>query len=109
MLPPCRHREATADPGLFACRSPQVIAPNGVTAALCTGCTYADRPPRDRACPCRHRGPATGQTVACPTCHGTVALKLFACALHAACTIQKPAPATACCATCPDHTPPSEA
>jgi hypothetical protein len=53
---------------------------------------------------CRHRGPASGATVRCPSCHGTVNLKLFGCALFGACTLARPA-SVACCATCAERAP----
>lgn len=52
---------------------------------------------------CRHLGAATGATVACPSCRGTVALKLFACAIHGACTVARAVAGVACCASCPDR------
>ena len=55
--------------------------------------------------PCRHLGAATGGTIQCPGCGGTVALKLFACALHDSCTIARAVPGVACCAGCPDRAP----
>jgi hypothetical protein len=51
---------------------------------------------------CTHLGRATGATVACPSCRGTVALKLFTCAVHGQCTQAKAVAGIACCATCPD-------
>jgi FkbM family methyltransferase len=52
---------------------------------------------------CPHRGPATGATVRCPTCSGTVRLKLFRCALRDECTTTTPVGQVPCCATCPQH------
>jgi hypothetical protein len=57
--------------------------------------------------PCRHLGAATGATSACPSCQGTVALKLFACALHQCCTQARPVADLACCASCSDREPPA--
>jgi hypothetical protein len=56
--------------------------------------------------PCRHLGAATGGTIACPGCGGTVALKSFACAVHGSCTIARAVADAACCAGCPDRDPP---
>lgn len=53
---------------------------------------------------CRHRGPATGATVLCPSCHGAVSLKVFDCALFGVCTLARPAD-FACCATCANREP----
>lgn len=54
---------------------------------------------------CRHRGAATGDTIQCPACSGTVALKLFACAIHGSCTQSRPVESVACCANCRDRSP----
>jgi hypothetical protein len=54
---------------------------------------------------CRHLGAPTGATVACAGCGGSVALKLFHCAVHGYCTPARQVPAVACCATCPDRDP----
>lgn len=56
---------------------------------------------KDRARQCLHLGPALvvdGEPAMrdCPTCAGTVRLKLFACAVHDECTIKQ-------CQTCRDH------
>lgn len=56
--------------------------------------------PRDPAA-CIHRGESTG-TQECPTCSGTVKLKVFTCAIHGECTIQKRIEGVACC-PCDDY------
>lgn len=53
---------------------------------------------------CGHLGGATGKTVGCVSCGGSVKLKLFACAVHGECTPEKAVTGVACCAGCPDHT-----
>lgn len=53
---------------------------------------------------CDHLGERTGETRACPTCAGTVQLKLFECKKHMVCTPDKPVDGVACCRSCPDHT-----
>lgn len=58
--------------------------------------------------PCSHLGPATGDTVKCPSCRGHVELKLFACAVHGTCTQGKKAPGVASCLGCPDRQPPPQ-
>jgi hypothetical protein len=62
--------------------------------------------PAATAPPCRHLGAATGRTVACPSCAGTVALKLFACGVHGRCTAGRQVAGVACCASCDDFSPP---
>lgn len=68
----------------------------------------AKRPPRlkltDRTTPCIYRGAETGRQK-CTSCRGTVQLKVFACAKHGNCTIEKHVRDTACCATCTDYEP----
>jgi len=66
---------------------------------------WDDSPAPAEPLACRHRGSATGAAVLCPSCHGTVSLKLFACALFGNCTLARQA-TVACCATCPDREPP---
>lgn len=53
---------------------------------------------------CDYLGERTGETRACPTCAGTVQLKLFECKKHGVCTPDKPVAGAACCRSCPDHT-----
>ncbi len=47
-------------------------------------------------------------TVPCETCAGSVRLKVFRCRIYHQTTIAKPVAGAACCATCPDYTPPAE-
>lgn len=120
-LPECFHRETTDTPGTFYCGSNRFIdTPGYVQEAQCLRlfngewkpCPYADvpndpeldkppEPPRDPAA-CTHRGKATG-TQTCPTCSGTVKVKVFACPIHQQCTISKRIEGIACCAACPDY------
>lgn len=64
-------------------------------------------PPRQKL-PCVHLGADTGEKTDCPSCTGRVQLNVFSCVIHGRCTPQKPAPGTACCTGCPDHTPDRE-
>jgi len=41
----------------------------------------------------------------CPTCDGHVQIKVFACALHGECTLEKPLAGLATCASCSDYRP----
>lgn len=52
---------------------------------------------------CAHRGGPTGETVLCPSCAGSVRLKMFACAVHGTCTVSRRAVGVACCVECPDR------
>jgi len=52
---------------------------------------------------CGHRGDLTGDVVECPTCSGTVRLKLRACTIHGTCTEAKPVTGHGCCQGCPDR------
>src|SRR5262249_8463570 len=57
-----------------------------------------------RQIPCRYLGSEVRRQT-CPTCRGTVELKVFACALHGECTLGKALPGVACCAQCSDYAP----
>lgn len=57
----------------------------------------------DEAMRCVHRGDSAGEKL-CPTCNGSVRIKLFTCAVHVECSIQKSV-GVAVCATCPDYQP----
>jgi hypothetical protein len=59
-------------------------------------------PDAGRIRPCVHRGEVRREQQ-CPTCRGSVRLKVFACALHGECTIARALGGLACCATCPDY------
>lgn len=50
---------------------------------------------------CQHRGEAVDE-VECPSCRGTVILKVFDCVQHERCTVAKPIEEMACCVTCED-------
>lgn len=59
--------------------------------------------------PCSKLGEATGETVGCPSCRGSVQLKTFACSARGVCTLEKEAPGVACCNApggCLDRDPP---
>jgi hypothetical protein len=51
---------------------------------------------------CRHRG-ETIRSETCPTCSGTVQLKVFSCALHQECTLPMKLDTVKSCATCEDY------
>lgn len=48
---------------------------------------------------CKHFGPEL-RRVECPTCCGSVKLKVFACAVHGESTMGQPIDGLACCAGC---------
>lgn len=48
---------------------------------------------------CQHRGEAVDE-VECPSCRGTVKLKVFDCARHERCTLAKPIDGIGCCSNC---------
>lgn len=54
---------------------------------------------------CLHRGKETGETKQCPSCSGTVHLKVFSCAVHQTCTISRRIEGVSCCVSCPDRKP----
>ena len=53
---------------------------------------------RDR---CKHRGEETRRQ-RCPSCRGSVELRIFGCDLHGECTLGTQLPGIACCAVCSD-------
>lgn len=48
---------------------------------------------------CQFRGELVDE-IECPSCRGTVMLKVFDCAQHERCTVGKPIGEMACCVTC---------
>lgn len=62
---------------------------------------FDDRRARGSNGPCAHLGQFTRAEL-CPSCRGQVRVKIFACAVHEECTLQKPLD-VACCATCEDY------
>lgn len=54
--------------------------------------------------PCSFRTGVTGTVVDCPSCSGTVRLKVFGCSMHGSCTLEQRHAEYECCADCPDHT-----
>lgn len=58
-----------------------------------------------RTASCRHLGGDTGAMIECPSCAGSVRVKMFECAIHRSCTLAKPVPGVACCQGCPDFAP----
>lgn len=55
-----------------------------------------------KSLPCIHLGEPNGNTVSCPSCRGTVQLKLFNCKIHGSTTLVKSISGIYCCVTCPD-------
>lgn len=72
------------------------VRPNGVPS----------KPPTSHSLPlrtdCILRKDSVG-SVLCQSCGGKVELKVFQCEKHGECTVAKPSPGKACCATCPDR------
>ncbi len=62
----------------------------------------AARVVRDK--PCTHLG-ADQEEILCPTCRGTVRIKVLACAVHGCCTIGKKLDDIACCTGCKEYQP----
>jgi hypothetical protein len=54
---------------------------------------------------CVHLGPEVRQQV-CDTCAGKQRIKIFGCTIYGDCTLGKKLDGLACCATCPDYSPP---
>ena len=50
---------------------------------------------------CQHRGEVVDE-VECPSCRGTVMLKVFDCVRHKRCTMARPIDDIDCCASCED-------
>jgi hypothetical protein len=69
------------------------------------GTAVVPAPARATSLECRHRGEPTGELLDCPSCPaGKVRLRVFACAVHGRCTLEKPG-GVQCCASCPDRSP----
>lgn len=112
-LPPCHSRRDLPDePGVYYCAHPQVhAADQRVTAEVCRACGYWRQPPpaafrpfppvpsRTAQGPCFFLGEQTGLRD-CPSCRGTVRLKVFACdhPRHRETTLAE-------CKLCPDFEP----
>ncbi len=56
--------------------------------------------------PCVHLGPPTGATVECPTCSGSVRLKVFACEVYGACVLAAKPAGVRSCVGCGEYAPP---
>lgn len=54
---------------------------------------------------CSHRAERYHRLQLCPSCGGTVKLKVFACEVYGECTLQKPLEGLQCCGGCPDYLP----
>ena len=52
--------------------------------------------------PCKHLGEYLNRTKECVACRGTVKIKLFECAIHKICSINKPV-GWHCCHSCGDY------
>ena len=107
-LPLCRWRGPLRHER-HACGSNRLIGTAlGVTPEQCALCPYADAPlieeqPPTHVGPCIHLGTLTGKTVECPTCGGRVRLKVFSCAVHGECVLERGQTALPSCRTCPDR------
>jgi tetratricopeptide (TPR) repeat protein len=111
-LPPCHSRQAIPDcTDRFHCLHPQVHIPDQiVTPSICRACSRWREPPPERPRPksdlvppnrglrCQHLGPQIGQRE-CPSCRGSVHVKVFACShpAHGETTLPD-------CRTCSDFT-----
>jgi SAM-dependent methyltransferase len=118
-LPACRWRSHSQQPGKIFCNSLKWAGnpPKLLDASFCAEkCpkAYVDHEPIAAPVPatngkpatlepCVHRGIETGETVECPTCSGTVKLKVLACEVHGKCTVEKPVEGVQCCKGCPDY------
>lgn len=115
-LPTCRWRGDQYGDGKYPCRCPKFVhAPNNTTTAeICANqCPYVDceapEPvkPAPRVDTCCHIGEEL-RLENCPSCCGTVRLKVFGCAIHGECTISKKVGSIMCCTkptTCADYRP----
>lgn len=58
--------------------------------------------PEPRTEPCIHLGDSI-RTELCPTCAGTVKVKIFSCSVHKECTLGKYIENIHCCGTCSEY------
>lgn len=82
----CRFQliDGDATPKRYRCACGNVIASDKPPETFRASC----RKPKAKPGPCVHLGAET-RRVGCPTCQGTVQLKVFACAVHGECTLAK--------------------
>ena len=62
---------------------------------------------RVRKVACISLGDWTGELIECPSCQGTVKLKIMSCNIHNKCTLEKPLHGVQCCQLCKDYNPKS--
>lgn len=108
---PCRWREET-NTG-YICNSPAITALEEITLDTCSICYLRDHPEKGKfesklekpklRDDCKHKGEFLF-TQECPTCAGSVKIKVFSCSIHNECTIAKTIDQKACCSTCLDYT-----
>jgi len=97
--------ETTADAGVFVCRECRVPQKTRMTdpAKVHRRCIPNLLLESVRGL-CAHRGDESRRQE-CSTCQGKVQLKVFTCALHGECTLEKPLAGVRTCKSCPDHRP----
>jgi hypothetical protein len=107
-LPVCKHRGEPVE-DLYPCASPYFVVPNGVSAEGCMRCPWPNQGESTRQvsvrAPCSSLLDYTGEIQACPTCSGTVHVKLRGCQVHGRCTSHKQLEGIACCRSCKDYHP----
>ena len=94
---PCGHD--TPDPG--HCRVCFLHLHDGRYATLWGSPPGRAAPPP--ALSCVHLGGPLGETRSCPSCKGSVRVKVMACAVHGGCTPARKVEGVAFCGTCPDR------
>lgn len=52
---------------------------------------------------CVNLGKESGKVISCPSCKGSVRIKLFDCQIHGVCTLRKQLDGIACCVGCADY------
>lgn len=101
---PCGRANAKTWDWATECRRCHVRMRGPVVPPRAAARPAAKAPRRVYALPvCPLRGSPTGETRACPTCTGTVAVPLLACSTHGVCTDSKLVTGVKCCRICTDR------
>src|SRR5678815_1745577 len=116
-LLPCRHRLHNPY-GRHTCQSNKIVAPMGVDDHTCRTCALRDHVQVEKVQPKKHRESRSTATkancayrgdeidrIVCPTCRGgKTSLKVFSCAKHSKCMINKAINGIKSCQECEDFT-----
>lgn len=112
-LPICKWRIPSRDQGKIACLSPKLVGDKtALDPSICLKCPYSNHEPVSPTplvlkptlpLACVHLGSEL-RKVNCPSCRGTVSLKVLSCSVYGETCIGKKVEGVAgCCLGCPSH------